>query len=107
MGKHLKSYLSFLQEQIVLELQPEEKNKLKKNLLIKIGFFQHERLMHLIVTVTFALLTLLSFFCSFFYQNIGLYLLIVLFLVLLIPYLRHYYVLENGVQKLYQYYDKL
>ena len=31
----------------------------------------------------------------------------VLFLVLLIPYIFHYYRLENGVQKLYEYYDKL
>ena len=31
----------------------------------------------------------------------------VLLLILLIPYIRHYYILENGVQKLYTYYDRL
>ena len=28
-------------------------------------------------------------------------------LVLLIPYIAHYYLLENGVQKMYQQYDKI
>jgi uncharacterized RDD family membrane protein YckC len=30
-----------------------------------------------------------------------------LFIILLIPYIRHYYILENGVQKLYTYYDSI
>ena len=30
--------------------------------LVQIGFFQHERLIHLIVTVTFAVITVLSLF---------------------------------------------
>ena len=30
-----------------------------------------------------------------------------MFFVLLIPYIRHYYILENGVQRLYEYYDQI
>lgn len=106
MEKRLKSYLAFLREQLLVEMTQQEKIDLKQDLLIQISFFQHERLIHLIVTVTFALLTVLTFFCTLFYQNIGIYLLLLLLLVLLIPYIRHYYILENGVQKLYQYYDE-
>ena len=39
--------------------------------------------------------------------NIALSIMAVLFLVLLIPYIRHYYILENEVQKMYVQYDKL
>ncbi len=107
MGKRLKDYLNLLKNRTEQELSPEERSQVLEDLLIQIGFFQHERLIHLIVTVTFALLTVSALFTSFFYQTLGLYLLMFLFLVLLIPYIRHYYLLENGVQKLYQYYDKL
>lgn len=107
MEKRLKVYILYIKEQLSRELSLEEELKLKEDLLIQIGFFQHERLIHLIVTVTFALLTFLTLFFSFAYETIANYLLLALFLLLLIPYIRHYYILENGVQKLYEYYDRI
>lgn len=107
MGKRLKNYLSYMKEQTKRDLTPDEKGRLKDDLLIQIGFFSHERLIHLIVTITFALLTFAALYISLVYESLGNYLLLALLLVLLIPYIRHYYILENGVQKLYQYYDKL
>jgi hypothetical protein len=107
MEKRLKNYIKYIQKQLKLELSPQEKEKLKEELLIRIRFFQHERLIHLIVTVTFALLTFLTFFFSLTMQSLGTYLLLALLLALLIPYIRHYYILENGVQKLYTFYDEL
>ena len=76
-----------------------------KDLMIQIAFFQHERLIHLIVTVTFAILTMLGILASFFVQELFVFILTLLFIVLLIPYVRHYYILENGVQELYKRYD--
>jgi len=70
-------------------------------------FFQHERLIHLLVTLLFAALTFASlalFLITYFWPVIALF---VLFLVLLVPYIFHYYHLENGVQKLYDLYEKL
>jgi hypothetical protein len=107
MEKRLKTYLSYIKDQVQAELSPEESGRIKQELLIQIGFFQHERLIHLIVTVTFALLTFLSLFFSFTYESIISILLFALFFLLLIPYIRHYYILENGVQQLYQYYNDL
>lgn len=85
----------------------EQKHKIKTDLLTQIGFFQHERLIHLIVTVLFATLTVLMLFGCLTWPSIPIYILTVLIISLLIPYIRHYYYLENGVQKLYEYYDKL
>ena len=75
--------------------------------LTQIGFFQHERLVHLIVTVTFAILTMLSLVAALMICNPALYALTLLFLVLLIPYIMHYYTLENEVQKMYVQYDRI
>jgi hypothetical protein len=81
--------------------------KEKSELLVQIGFFQHERLIHLIVTVLFALMTILVFLLAVTNFSPWNGVLLLLLLVLLIPYIKHYWLLENGTQKLYEYYDKL
>lgn len=114
MEKRLKEYLAGMEEQAMIWMQEDEssmeqqKKKLQmEDLLIQIQFFQHERLIHLIVTITFALLTMMAMLGTLFVPQPALFALVVLLLVLLVPYVRHYYILENGVQKLYQYYDIL
>ncbi len=80
---------------------------LKRELLVKIGFMQHERLIHLMVTILFALLLFLCLIAYFVSGIIGMLAAAALMLVLLIPYIAHYYFLENGVQKLYRIYDRI
>jgi hypothetical protein len=75
--------------------------------LIQVSFFQHERLIHLIVTVTFALMEVIVMGLCVMAFSPGLGLLALLILVLLVPYVRHYYILENEVQKMYGQYDKM
>lgn len=75
--------------------------------LNQIGFFQHERLIHLIVTVTFALLEMLAIFLNVISDRFFSLLLPVVILILLVPYIRHYYILENEVQKMYVQYDRM
>lgn len=73
--------------------------------------FQHERFIHLIVTFFFALF-LIIFFAMFLYSALTLPgesgawitgclgLITLIFLVVTLFYIRHYYQLENGTQKL-------
>lgn len=75
--------------------------------LVQVSFFQHERLVHLIVTVTFAILTMLALAIYCIAEYMPMLALIVLLLVLLIPYIGHYYTLENEVQKMYAQYDEI
>ena len=75
--------------------------------MVQVGFFQHERLIHLIVTVTFALLEMLAIVLSVISDTLFTLLLPVVILILLIPYIRHYYILENEVQKMYVQYDRM
>lgn len=109
MKKRLQFYLNYYETLITEKsLTTAEAAREQEQLLIQIQFFQHERLIHLIVTALFALLTILSLFVSLLLPKQPVLLALdVLFLVLLIPYIFHYYRLENGVQKLYEYYDKL
>ena len=75
--------------------------------LTQIGFFMHERLIHLIVTALFAILTfmvLLQLLNSF---SVTVAVLFVALMSLLIPYIIHYYLLENSVQKMYEQYDRM
>lgn len=82
-------------------------NAILNDLLIQIQFFQHERLIHLIVTVTFALLEMISVCLTVFCGLPSTMLLSIVILCLLIPYIRHYYLLENEVQKMYTFYDEI
>ena len=77
-----------------------------KNHREMIGFIQHERLIHLLVTLAVAILFMVSMMFSLVYQFVFLFLVDFLLLVLLIPYIFHYFKLENGVQKMY-WIDKL
>jgi len=75
--------------------------------LTQISFFQHERLIHLIVTVTFALIVFMLMHIMFFAKESNL-LLLIFFLataLFLCFYILHYYVLESNVQYFYSQYD--
>lgn len=103
MKKRVLAYLKYIDE--LLEKDDANWEEEIKKHLIQIGFFAHERLVHLIVTVLFALMTIASIlYCNYTGAIIALAL-TVAFLILLIPYIMHYYLLENSVQKMYVQYD--
>lgn len=103
MKKEILNYLSFLEKE--LENPDCNRERLRQTLEKRILFYQHERLVHLIVTMTFALMTVISFAAAYF--NIAFIAVAVLFLALKIPYVMHYYLLENSVQKMQRIYFKL
>ena len=118
MRKRILAYIEYMNrrlESLEKEYKSDKENKdiddelekLKKEHLTQIAFFQHERLIHLIVTVLFAVLEFLSLFMCMLIPNIGTFLLTTAVLVLLVPYIRHYYLLENEVQRMYEQYDRL
>jgi hypothetical protein len=111
MEKRLLDYMAYLKD--ISEkaesgvFSGEELDVLRKQALVQIGFFQHERFIHLIVTMTFALMTVMTLMGICITGYMPLAALMVLLLILLVPYIRHYYILENGTQTLYRYYDSL
>lgn len=110
MYKRLCDYISYIdsatESEKLKKMSADEKEKLTKELLTQIQFFQHERLIHLIVTHMFALAAIIVLVAMVYFNTIPMLILFVLILVLLFPYIIHYYHLENGVQKLYTFYDR-
>lgn len=107
MTKQIRAYLELLEQFFSIERDRSELLKMRGELLQRIAFYSHERLIHLIVTMSFGVFFLLALLMYFITKNMGLLALTVLFLILLIPYIKHYYFLENSVQKMYTYYFKV
>ncbi len=103
MKKYLKEYIKKLENKV------NNNNKLTKeglnNIKTKIEWFQHERLIHLLVTITYVIFTLIFMSLSLLsYIFLIPFYIGIIFLLFYIPY---YFFLENGIQYLYKLYDKL
>lgn len=105
MEKRILNYRKYIDE--LLQKDNLDWDEVIREHLIQVSFFQHERLIHLIVTVSFAILEVIVIGLCVTAFSPGLGLLAFALLVLLIPYIRHYYILENEVQKMYAQYDRM
>lgn len=102
MKKYTLDYLEYVEQ----NKSKADKDFIEKH-LIKINFFQHERLIHLIVTVTYAIIDILSFLFGIILNNIISIIIGYMIMCFLIPYIYHYFLLENSVQKMYRQYDEM
>ena len=103
MKKKLSVYIQELEEEIKekkIESNPED-------VLEWIQFYQHERLIHLIVTFFVGIGCILFLLGTLAFETISLLLLFLLTLCLFIPYIFYYYYLENNLQKLYDIYFEI
>lgn len=110
MKAYIKDYMSKIKDFIDKNLEKASKEEILNilsELEIKISYFQHERLIHLIVTVLFALMEIMAVLALAVTTDIVPLILSVMFLVLLVPYVMHYYFLENSVQEFYKLRDKI
>jgi len=103
MKRYIKEYIKQLETSIQeqKEFSKEEREEIK----CKILFFQHERFIHLVVTIAFS-------FAMFLFLVLGMlsYIFLIPFFILvvfLLFYIIHYFFLENEVQYLYRLYDKV
>ncbi|WAM33993.1 hypothetical protein [Caldicellulosiruptor morganii] len=100
--KLMKEHLEML-KQINRSNSEQSKDFLKFNHEM-ISYFQHERLVHLIITLFFSLLTFAGFLLTLVIRAdnlLLLYALDTLFLVLTVAYIIYYFRLENTLQQMY------
>ena len=102
MKKYLYDYIKEI-DQLIKKGQIDQ--KIIDEHLIKINFFQHERLIHLLVTLFYIVCMLI--FMGLGTIFIGFFIVSLILLIFVICYIIHYFRLENGVQYLYKQYDKL
>lgn len=107
MKKRILSYRKRIDDLLENASVETDWNDVMQEHLVQIGFFQHERLIHLIVTVTVAILTFLSIAVTVIAGFVQMLAVVFMLMVLLVPYIFHYFTLENEVQKMYVQYDRI
>lgn len=110
MKEYIKTYMTEINNYIANSMKNvslDEHLATCKEFDEKLAHFMHERLIHLIVTVLFALMEIISIYVMAVTMNVTAIVLSIMFLVLLVPYVMHYYFLENSVQEMYKMRDTL
>lgn len=107
MGARIKEYIRYINALLESEDEQIDWEEERRKHLVQIAFFAHERLIHLIVTVLFAILTVLIFLYLLGHFTVSVLALLVVVMVLLVPYIKHYFLMENSVQFMYEQYDKM
>ncbi len=102
MKKYLYDYIEKIDNKIK---NNKVNNELIEEHLIKIDFFQHERIIHLFVTFFYAIMFLL--FSALGLMHILFCPIAIILFIFLLFYVVHYFRLENGVQYLYKQYDQM
>ena len=111
MEKKLKEYEKYIAAAVKRDMSAAEKAKLAEIHCETVANFQHERLIHLIITLFFAALTIIAVVATafelscigFMVEVVPVYLLTLILVILSFFYVKHYYFLENHIQMLYKY----
>ncbi|MDD2370464.1 MAG: hypothetical protein PHQ32_00485 [Firmicutes bacterium] len=82
-------------------------NSIKEYHKVQIMFMQHERLVHMIVTLFFGLFLSISLGLALLFNMSLLFLLVFIIGIIEVFYMVHLYRLENGVQRWYVLYNEL
>ena len=107
MKRYLREHEEFVKGRIGASDSSGELNILKEYHLIRIKFMQHERLIHLLVTLAFGLFMFILLLAAPSAGWHGAAIPAILILILVVYYIFHYYLLENGVQRWYLLTDEI
>ena len=101
METYLKRHEAFIRQQLAAAGDGADWAGLARFHRMQIEYMQHERLIHLLVTLFFGLCAMLTMFFFVLHPQVAVGILLLLLLALVVPYIAHYYKLENGVQRWY------
>jgi CHASE2 domain-containing sensor protein len=101
MWKYLQMHEAFVRAALEGKQGELDWRQLKEFHLQQTRFMQHERLIHLLVLLTMALLLVLSIGYLSLAPSLPVFAMALLLLVLVAAYVVHYFRLENGVQRWY------
>lgn len=105
--EYLTNYMKYIEDRLGKCSDADELLSIMAEHKDKIAFMQHERIVHFLVTMLFTLILAIFVAALIFTVNLALLLMVTIILVLLIFYIKHYYFLENTVQKMYKVYDEI
>ena len=111
MYRQIIEHRDYVKNKLSEELSTEQRKQLLKYHTKRVRDFQHERLIHLLVTLFFGALLIGAALAGLYLPAPGIpwpfYALLTILFILEAAYIRHYYQLENGVQSLYELTEKL
>lgn len=107
MTEYLTNYMNTVSERLDGCSDAQELDKILSEHMDKIAFMQHERIVHFLVTMMFSIVLAIFMVGMLLTNNIMLLILVTIIVVLLAFYIKHYYFLENTVQKMYKIYDRI
>lgn len=107
MTEYLTNYMKTVAERLEKCDSPAVLEEIMAEHKDKIAFMQHERIVHFLVTMMFAIILVIFLGVMLFTENIFIIILVTIITVLLAFYIKHYYFLENTVQKMYKVYDEI
>lgn len=103
MKKYIKEYISEIDKKI------NDNHKFSSDeiddFLFKMKLFQKERIIHLVITLSYVFFTIIFLFITKY-----IFAMFIIFFILLVFdgfYVYHYFFLENSVQYMYKQYDKI
>ena len=102
MKKYIIRYLKYVEE----NKKGADEEFIQKHLQ-KIEFFQAERVVHLLVTLATLIVDIMAFVVGVALTNIYSIIIGYMIMCFLIPYVLHYFFLENAMWKMYEQYDEM
>lgn len=106
MYKYMMEHEAYIKKLLMSEEQ-QDWVRIQEYHRAQIEFMQHEREVHLIITLTFALFLLGSIVTAILIEEILFIVLSFILLVVELFYIVHYFRLENGVQRWYSLYNQI
>lgn len=107
MTEYLKRYMESINKRLSDYDSREELEEIFSEHKDKIAFMQHERIVHFLVTMMFAIILSIFMTAVLFLEHLAMLVLVTIIIVLLGFYIKHYYFLENTVQEMYRVYDRI
>ena len=101
MYEYMKQHEAFIKSVLASGAADADWARLARYHDTQIRYMQHERLIHLLVTLFVGLFALLTLLFLVLQPTIAMGVLVLLLLALFAPYVLHYFRLENGVQRWY------
>lgn len=103
MKEYMKEYIKDIDNKIKTNYKFNDEEI--DDFLFKMSLFQKERIIHLVITLSYVFFTILFLFLTKY-----IFMMFIIFFILLIfdiCYVYHYFFLENNVQYMYKQYDKM
>ena len=103
MKEYMKEYIKEIDDKI--NGHHKFSNEEIEDFLLKMNLFQKERVIHLVITLSYVFFTILFLFLTKY-----IFMMFIVFFILLVFdgfYVYHYFFLENSVQYMYKQYDKM